>query len=134
MGVVLRLVRLAIVLVIVGALIAGGLVAFITMRAMPQTSGTVKIAGLDGKVTVIRDSAGIARIYADTPHDLFLAQGYVHAQDRFWQMEVWRHISSGRLSELFGKSTVDTDKFIRTLGWRGAAKRDYDAFSPELKE
>ena len=133
MGVVLRLVRLAVVLVAVVVVIAGGLVAFITMRAMPQTSGTITIGGLDGEVSVVRDSAGIARIYAGTPHDLFLAQGYVHAQDRFWQMEVWRHISSGRLSELFGKSTLDTDKFIRTLDWRGAAKHDYDAFSPELK-
>src|SRR5690606_13311937 len=73
-----------------------------------------------------------ARIYADTPHDLFMAQGYVHAQERLWQMEVWRHISAGRLSELFGRSTLDTDRFIRTLGWRRAAERDLASFSPDV--
>ena len=70
---------------------------------------------------------------ADSTHDLFLAQGYVHAQERMWQMEVWRHISSGRLSELFGASQVDTDSFIRTLGWRQAAEADVAASSPSTK-
>ena len=132
MGIVWRLLRLAIVLALIGVLVAGGLVAYITYRAMPQTSGSVSIAGLENSVTVIRDGAGIARIYADTPHDLFLAQGYVHAQDRLWQMEVWRHISAGRLAELFGSTALDTDKFIRTLDFRGAAERDMETFSPEL--
>ena len=78
-------------------------------------------------MTVLRDAAGIAQILADSPHDLFMAQGYVHAQERMWQMEVWRHISAGRLSELFGKSQLDDDRFIRTLGWRQAAERDLAA-------
>jgi penicillin amidase len=134
MGIVWRLLRLAIVLALIGAIGAGGLVAFVTYRAMPQTSGSIDIPGLDDRVTVIRDDAGIARIYADTPHDLFLAQGYVHAQDRLWQMEVWRHISAGRLSELFGETALDTDKFIRTLDFRGAAKRDMETFSPDIKD
>jgi penicillin amidase len=134
MGIVWRLLRLAIVLALIGAIVAGGLAAFITYRAMPQTSGTIGIAGLENPVSVIRDDAGIARIYADSPHDLFLAQGYVHAQDRLWQMEVWRHISAGRLSELFGTTTLDTDKFIRTLDFRGAAERDMQTFGPELMD
>src|SRR4051812_40953838 len=100
---------------------------------MPQTTGSLHISALDGKVTVIRDKAGIANIYADSPHDLFLAQGYVHAQERMWQMEVWRHISSGRLSELFGSSTIGEDRFIRTLGWRQAAERDLAALSPDAR-
>ena len=62
-----------------------------------------------------------------------MAQGYVHAQERLWQMEVWRHISAGRLSELFGKSTLDQDRFIRTLGWRQAAERDLEALSEEAR-
>ena len=78
---------------------------------------------------MLRDEHGIVNIYADSAHDLFLAQGYVHAQERLWQMEVWRHISAGRLSELFGKSTLDQDRFIRTLGWRQAAERDFAALS-----
>jgi penicillin amidase len=77
--VVLGLLRLAIALVVVVALIVGVLGTAVTLRALPQTSGTVEIAGLEAPVTVIRDAAGIARIYADTSHDLFLAQGFVHA-------------------------------------------------------
>ena len=69
----------------------------------------------------------IAQIAASTTHDLFLAQGFVHAQERMWQMKVWRHISSGRLAELFGSGSIDTDRFIRTLGWRTAAERDLAA-------
>ena len=69
-------------------------------------------------VTVARDVNGSPRSRAGTPPDLFFAQGYVHASERMWQMEVWRHISSGRLSELFGEGQLDTDRFIRTLGWR----------------
>ena len=134
MGIVWRLLRLAIVLALIGAILAGGLVAYVTYRSMPQTGGSIDVPGLDRTVTVIRDDAGIARVYADTPHDLFLAQGYLHAQDRLWQMEVWRHISAGRLSELFGKATLDTDKFIRTLDFRGAAKRDMATFGPEVME
>ena len=130
----MRIVRrlLAVVLAaLVVALVAGvGLLAAITGRALPQTSGSISLPGLDAPATVYRDAAGIARVVADTPHDLFVAQGYVHAQERMWQMEVWRHISAGRLSELFGDSTLDTDRFIRTLGWRQAAERDLVAFTP----
>src|SRR5688572_31170426 len=95
-----------------------GLIGALTLRGFPTTQGTLAVAGLQDAVRVSRDAAGIAWIEAETPHDLFLAQGYVHAQDRMWQMEVWRHISAGRLSELFGKSTLSEDRFIRTLGWR----------------
>ncbi len=118
------------VIVVVLAVVVGGLLVAITTRALPQTSGTIRIPGLDDEVSVFRDDAGIARIVAATPHDLFLAQGYIHAQDRLWQMEVWRHISSGRLSELFGQSQLETDRFIRALDWRGAAERDLAALSP----
>jgi hypothetical protein len=122
------LVGLVALLVIVLGVV--GLLAMVTARALPQESGTVPVPGLGGSVTVARDSAGIAHITADSPHDLFFAQGYVHASERMWQMEVWRHISAGRLSELFGESQLDTDRFIRALGWRIAAQRDLDAYSP----
>ena len=79
------------------------------------------------------DDNGIVWIEAETSHDLFVGQGYIHAQERMWQMEVWRHISSGRLSELFGKRTLDEDRFIRTLGWRKAAAIDLAALSPEAQ-
>jgi penicillin amidase len=113
-----RLLRILLVVLVIVAGALTGIVARSTIRALPQQDGAIQIPGLGSSVTVLRDENGIVNIYADHPHDLFLAQGYVHAQERLWQMEVWRHISSGRLSELFGASTLSEDKFIRTLGWR----------------
>ena len=133
MRVVKTLVGLLLVLVLVVVIVGVGSLAYLTARALPQTSGNLQVAGLQSAVTVVRDRTGIAHITADSTHDLFLAQGYVHAQERMWQMEVWRHISSGRLSELFGASQVDTDSFIRTLGWRQAAENDLEQVSPEAR-
>ncbi len=129
-----RLLALLAITVVIALVAVVGLSAVITGRALPQTSGTIRIDGLHAPVSVIRDQAGIAQIYADDPHDLFLAQGYVHAQDRLWQMEFWRHISSGRLAELFGPSELATDRFIRTLGWRAAAERDLGALPAETRD
>ena len=67
---------------------------------------------------------GIPQIYADTAEDLFRAQGYVHAQDRFFEMDLRRHITAGRLAELFGEDQVETDTFLRTLGWRRVAEEE----------
>ncbi|MFM9653803.1 penicillin acylase family protein, partial [Streptomyces galilaeus] len=64
---------------------------------------------------------------ADTAHDLFAAQGYVHAQDRFWEMDFRRHVTSGRLAELFGASQLPTDRFLRTLGWHRVAEQEVAA-------
>ncbi|HUP55434.1 MAG TPA: penicillin acylase family protein, partial [Methylomirabilota bacterium] len=123
------------VLVVAILAIAGGAgaVAWITNRAMAQTTGTLKVAGLDAAVAVDRDASGFAHITATTPHDLFMAQGYVHASERMWQMEVWRRISGGRLSEVFGAGSLDQDRFIRTLGWRQASERDLGALSRETR-
>ncbi len=68
----------------------------------------------------------IPQIYADSDADLFRAQGFVQAQDRFWEMDVRRHMTSGRLSEMFGSGQVETDAFLRTLGWRQVAQKEYD--------
>ena len=133
MRVIRRLLRLALLVVIVLALIVTGLLVWITGRSMPQVAGTVRLSGLHAPVQVMRDANGIAQIVADDPHDLFMAQGYVHAQERFWQMEAWRHIGAGRLAELFGPTAVDRDRFIRTLGWRQAGQRDLDASSPDTR-
>jgi penicillin amidase len=128
-----RLLKLALVVVIVLTLVVTGLLAWVTGRSMPQATGAIRLAGLHAPVTVMRDANGIAQIVADVPHDLFMAQGYVHAQERFWQMEVWRHIGAGRLAELFGPTAVKRDRFIRTLGWRQAGQRDLEASSPETR-
>jgi penicillin G amidase len=122
-----------VVVLLVGVAIGGGSIAWITGRALPETSGTLQVRGLQAGATVRRDVNGIAQISATNPHDLFLAQGYVHAQERMWQMEVWRHISSGRLAELFGPGSTDDDRFIRTLGWRQTAERDLALLAPATR-
>jgi penicillin amidase len=126
-----RLFQLALVLVTLAIVVVMVFGAITTQRGWPQTSGQITIDGLHALVTVIRDRYGIIQITADDPHDLFMAQGYAHAQERMWQMEISRRIGAGRLSELFGKSQLDTDRYIRTLGWRVAAARDLGAMSPD---
>ncbi|WP_404771446.1 penicillin acylase family protein [Agromyces mediolanus] len=112
------------VLVLAGA--GWGLGWWTVQRSFPQTSGSIDVPGLESAVTVERDDAGIPTVVAESDHDLFLAQGYVHAQDRFWEMDFRRHVTAGRLAELFGASQVPTDTFIRTLNWRGVAEQEYE--------
>jgi len=97
-------------------------------KSFPQVDGEIQLTGLDGPVDVYRDGMGIPQIYATTLHDLFMVQGYVHAQERFWQMDFWRHIGAGRLSEMFGKSQLETDVFLRTLGWEKIARQEYTLY------
>ena len=103
-------------------LIVVAVVAVVAIRRpFPKTNGTIDVTGLTEEVTIYRDEYGIPHIYAANEADLFFAQGYVHAQDRFWQMEFWRHTGQGRLSEIVGEATLDTDRFIRTVGWNRIA-------------
>jgi penicillin amidase len=122
-----RLIVLVLVLAVVGGVFYGAYWSVSTVRAsFPQTKGSITLQGLSGPVTVKRDSYGIPQIYASTDEDLFMAQGYVQAQDRFYEMDVRRHMTSGRLSEMFGKGQVKNDEFLRTLGWDRVAKEEYD--------
>jgi penicillin amidase len=131
--VVRRLLKLGLVVIVVLVLTVTALLTWVTVRAFPQAGGALRLAGLHASVQIMRDANGIAQVVADDPHDLFMAQGYVHAQERFWQMEVWRHIGAGRLAELFGPTALDRDRFIRTLGWRQAGQRDLDATSADTR-
>ncbi|MFD8024107.1 penicillin acylase family protein [Streptomyces lavendulae] len=131
-----RLLVLVLVLVLLAAIGYGAYWSVDTVRAsFPQTTGSLKVPGLTGTVDVKRDEHGIPQLYADNDEDLFRAQGFVHAQDRFWEMDVRRHMTSGRLSEMFGSGQVETDAFLRTLGWRQVAQAEYDTkLSPETKK
>jgi penicillin amidase len=115
------------VTVLVLAIVGAGVGWFTVQRSFPTTSGRVDVPGLTAPVTVYRDDAGIPQLVAETDHDHFVAQGYVHAQDRFREMDFRRHVTAGRLAELFGESQVGTDAFIRTLDWRGVAEQEYAA-------
>ena len=116
-----------VVVLVIGAL--SSLAVVTTREPFPQTKGQLTLSVLSSPVKVLRDSYGIPQIYADNPEDLFAAQGYVHAQDRFFEMDVRRHITSGRLSELFGAGQLKTDAFIRTLGWRKVAEAELPLLS-----
>ncbi|MGW7088683.1 penicillin acylase family protein [Streptomyces sp. NPDC054871] len=131
-----RLIVIVLVLAIVAGIGYGAYWSVSTVRAsFPQTKGTIKLDGLAGPVDVKRDGNGIPQIYAESDADLFMAQGFVQAQDRFWEMDVRRHMTSGRLSEMFGKGQVKTDEFLRTLGWHRVAQKEYDTkLSPATKK
>ena len=95
---------------------------------LPALDGEMTLPGLKAPVKVYRDSWGVPHIYASNQHDLFMAQGFDHAQDRLWQMETCRRIAAGRLSEIIGSDTVALDKMLRTLGFMRAAKREVASF------
>ncbi|MEU8138506.1 penicillin acylase family protein [Streptodolium elevatio] len=131
-----RLRNASIALVVLLAVVAGALGWYgwdLSRRSFPDLDGAVKVPGMSANVEVLRDKNGIPQIYADTPEDLFRAQGYVQAQDRFWEMDVRRHMTAGRLSEMFGSSQVDNDVFLRTLGWHRVAEQELAKLTPEAR-
>src|SRR6186713_481407 len=114
-------------------LIAGSsYVAFRNTVASP--SGTLVVAGLAAPVEVVRDKEGVPHIFAKSDEDLYAALGFVHAQDRLWQMELLRRTGQGRLSEIFGERTFNTDVFLRTLDLAGHAERSLAALSPAVRK
>lgn len=121
-----------IILLVLGLLLVA-VFSYTIRRSFPVENGAIAIAGIKAEVTVKRDQWGVPHIYAANTHDLFMAQGYIHAQDRFWQMDFWRHIGSGRLAEMFGKSQLDTDKYLRTLGWARVAQQEIQEMDAEMK-
>src|SRR4051794_27936370 len=99
----------------------------------PQTTGEIDVPGLAGKVTVVRDDAGIPQVYADSVDDLMMAQGYVHAQERFFEMDVRRHATAGRLAEMFGTAGLESDEYVRTMGWRRVAGQELALVEPATR-
>ncbi|MGH3471992.1 MAG: penicillin acylase family protein, partial [Nocardioidaceae bacterium] len=121
--------------ILVVVLVAASIAAVWTVRrSFPQTTGTIDVAGLHDPVTVIRDANGIPQLYAENSDDLFFAQGYVQAQDRFFQMDFDRHLTAGRLSEMFGQRALKTDEFVRVLGWRRVAADELPLLSPATRQ
>ena len=101
--------------------LAGGAYYFLTRRPLPKRNGKMRLQGLREAVEVITDRYGVPHIYAQNEDDLFMAMGYVHAQERLWQMELNRRIASGRLSEVFGEIALEADRFARRLGMHRAS-------------
>ncbi|HEY7099635.1 MAG TPA: penicillin acylase family protein [Terriglobales bacterium] len=102
--------------------------------SVSQISGTLKAVGLNAPVQVLRDQWGVAHIYAANQHDLFFAQGFVAAQDRLFQMELWKRSGQGRLAEILGPTALQRDINARRLQYRGDMKAEYESYAPDTKE
>lgn len=124
-----RLFKLLVVLLVAALATA----AFYAQRSLPQINGRLQLGGLVGPVQVHRDASDVTHILASRPADAWKAMGYVHAQERGWQLEFNRRVMRGALSEVMGPATLETDKLMRTLGIRQAAQRQWERLPPDAR-
>jgi penicillin amidase len=110
-----------------------GLLAWLWRTTLPELSGSLSLEGLQQKVVVEREPNGVVHIRAQSDRDLFFAQGFVHAQDRLWQMDFQRRIGAGRLAELLGPEAVEKDRYLRTWGFYRAAEAAYARLSDDAR-
>lgn len=119
---------------VVLALLAGAGVAVQVQRSFPALDGTQVLAGLPAPVTVLRDAADVAHVHAPSPQAAWFGLGYVHAQERSWQLEFNRRLVRGTLSEILGPATLPVDRLMRTLDLAGAARRQLANLPPAARE
>jgi penicillin amidase len=111
---------------------AAGTLDQLATRSLSKIAGTVSTPGLKAPVEVLRDKWGVPHIYAKNLDDLFFAQGFVQAQDRLWQLEMWRRVGDGTLAEVIGPSAVARDRQARLLMYRGAFdEAEFTSYHPE---
>src|SRR6476620_2576761 len=103
-------------------------------RSLPTIHGTTTVPGISAPVDIVRDADAIPHIFASTKADALFGLGYVHAQDRLWQMEFQRRIGHGRLSEVFGEATIPQDRFLRTVGFGRAARSAWDHLPEDARQ
>jgi len=106
---------------------------WLARRPLPKQKGTIELAELEGSVRVRRDRWGVPHIEAASARDLWFAEGFCHGQDRLWQMDFYRRVLSGRVSEFAGAEALPVDRLMRTLGMRRTAEREAEALEPELR-
>ena len=109
------------------------LIAAVVWLSLPSYDGAEEVPGLDAPVEIVRDANAIPHIYAQSARDGAFAMGYVHAQDRLWQLEMQRRIGQARLAEVVGEPAVEPDKFLRTLGIYRVAERNFEMLEPEAQ-
>lgn len=126
----LRLTGAVVLLVVLGG---GGFVLW-HLRSVPTIDGALPLAALDAPVSVTRDAQGVPTITAANEIDAYRALGFVHAQDRLWQMEMMRRLGSGRMAEIAGSTALDADIAMRTLGFERLAKESYQALPYEVQQ
>jgi penicillin amidase len=129
-----RAIRYIFVVLVLVFLAAAGMAWWLVHRSLPQVDGTIQLAGLKGEVVIRRDAYGVPHITAQSREDVCMAQGYVMAQDRLWQMDVVRRAAAGRVSEIVGPLAIASDRNFRTLGLAEAADRDAALLDPDEKQ
>jgi penicillin amidase len=122
-----RIASLIIVLLLIGTLATA--FGLLVLRPLPTIDGDERLLGLHERAEVLRDGFGVPHIFAADEHDLFFLQGFATAQDRLWQMDIYRRAASGRLSEVLGEPGLESDRFMRTLGLARAAALDQTVIS-----
>src|SRR5580765_2296691 len=127
------LIRLMAVLLLL-AIVAAGAGYLYLRQSLPQMSGEIAVSGVAGPVDIVRDADAIPHIFAATKADALFGLGYVHAQDRLWQLEFQRRIGHGRLSEIFGEATIPQDRFRRTVGFGRAARSAWDHLPDDARQ
>lgn len=130
MAKILKKAGLAALLIMLGVVIV---IFWYRAASQPRISGTIGLTGLTAPVDIVRDAEGIPHIYAKSAGDAYFALGFVHAQDRLWQMELNRRIPAGRLAEILGPDALNTDRFLRTLGVRRNAERILGKLSTDTR-
>ena len=128
-----RLLTWSFVLLLVVLVAAAGGALWYVRAVEPQVAGTVTLPGFERPVQVVRDREGVPHIFAASEADAIAALGFVHAQDRLWQMEMNRRIANGRLSEVVGAPGLETDRFLRTIGIRRAAEAIFANLETETR-
>ena len=129
-----RAVRYLVLGLALGAAVGGAVVYSLLRRSVPSSKGSVRLKGLDSPVEVIRDRWGVPHIYAGSVRDALFAQGYVHAQDRLWHIELARRAASGSLAEVFGSVALDADRLLRRVGLRRAAETEVEQLAEAVSE
>lgn len=114
--------------------IVGGAALLYLRTGLADTRGEIRIAGLEGAIEIVRDEFGVPHVWAQTERDLWLALGFLHAQDRGVQLELVRLLGQGRVAEIVGPRALPLDRFYRALDLTRAARNAYVAASPELRQ
>ena len=117
----------AVVVVVLG--VVSTMFGLLLIRPLPTLDADLRLLGLHERVEVLRDKFGVPHIFATDEHDVFFVQGYVTAQDRLWQMDIYRRAAQGRLAEVLGEPGLEPDRFMRTLGLYRAARLDFEVIS-----
>jgi penicillin amidase len=109
--------------------------ALILLMVLAECSAgqSVRVAGLEKQVEILRDRWGVPHIYAATVHDLFFAQGYITAKDRLFQIDLWRRVGTGKVAEVVGPAAIERDKLARVVAFHGDWNAEWAAYGPETK-